>query len=293
MRNQQIKPIKPIKPIKSIKKILIANRGMSAIKFINSFNNNYIKNKPLLYGFVSPNDIKSGFTYLKYLDHIIIADDSIYMDIEQIVNYCKKHNIDAVYPGWGYLSERSDFVAKLEENNIIFMGPTADTIDKLGNKINSMILADKLNVPLIEWSGKKPLNTLDKAISFGSKITFPAILKHADGGGGKGIRIINSINDIHENYNSIYKEMNCTKETAHIFMMGLAINCHHIEIQLLGDGIDVIHLGGRDCTLQRRNQKLIEDDRYSEIESFVKWSLYMRMVNFGIICLALICNLGA
>lgn len=242
-----------------IKKILIINRGMSALKFIHSFNNQKINKKPQIYGFATPNDLKSGFTYLKYLDYVIKEDDDIYMNINKIIEICKKYNIDAVFPGWGYLSERSDFVEELEKNNIIFMGPSAYTINQLGNKINSMIIAEKLNVPLLEWSGEKPLNTIDLAKEAVKRISLPAIMKHADGGGGKGIRIINNITEVENKYNEVYKEMNCTKDTASIFIMGLATNCRHVEIQLLGDGDDVVHLYGRDCTLQRRNQKLIEE----------------------------------
>jgi acetyl-CoA carboxylase biotin carboxylase subunit len=273
-----------------IKKILIVNRGMSALKFIHSFNNQTINKKPKLYGFATPNDLKSGFTYLKYLDNIIKEDDDIYMNINKIIETCKKYNIDAVFPGWGYLSERSDFVEELEKNNIIFMGPSAYTINQLGNKINSMIIAQKLNVPLLEWSGENPLNTLNLAKEAIKRISLPAIMKHADGGGGKGIRIINNINEVENAYNEVYKEMNCSKETASIFIMGLATNCRHVEIQLLGDGDDVIHLYGRDCTLQRRNQKLIEEgpiivlnDRDKKIieDSAVKLAKAVKYKGFG------------
>ena len=124
-----------------IKKILIANRGLCALKFIMSMRDKYLMDEVCIVGLCAPDDITSDYKYLTQADEVITTHNDIYMDIQGLVAICKENNIDALFPGWGYLSERSDFVAALEEANIQFMGPTAKTIDMVGNKINSMDMA--------------------------------------------------------------------------------------------------------------------------------------------------------
>ena len=244
-----------------MKTILIANRGLSAIKFILSIRDLYTIDEIKLIGIATPDDITSDYRYISQLDKILFAENDIYTNIENIIDLCLKNNIDAVFPGWGYLSESSEFSQKLEEHNIIFMGPSSQTIDSLGNKINSMKLAEENNVPLIKWSGSKPLLSLDDVIKSVYDIGIPCMIKEADGGGGKGIRIINTLDKsiIEQNYHQIINEMHKDIGTVKLFVMELMENCHHIEVQLVGDGIKTIHLFGRDCTSQRRNQKLIEE----------------------------------
>jgi len=236
-------------------KILIINRGLSALKFIISIKDKY----PNLFicGFITENDIISKYKYLELVDELIEAPNDIYMDKEKIINICKANNIFAVFPGWGYLSEDSSFVELLENNNITFMGPSSHVINTLGNKIQSMLIAEKTQVPLVKWSGGNTLKTLEEVKKFVYDIKVPCVLKDADGGGGKGIRIINNYDEIEHKFNQINTEMK--RSEGNIFVMDLMKNCHHIEIQLLGDGENVIHLFGRDCTTQRRNQKLIEE----------------------------------
>ena len=244
-----------------MKTILIANRGLSAIKFILSIRDLYTIDEIKLIGIATPDDITSDYRYISQLDKILFAENDIYTNIENIISLCLKNNIDAVFPGWGYLSENSEFSKKLEEHNIIFMGPSSQTIDSLGNKINSMKLAEENNVPLIKWSGSNPLLSLDDVIKSVYDIGIPCMIKEADGGGGKGIRIIDTLDKsiIEQNYHQIINEMHKDIGTVKLFVMELMENCHHIEVQLVGDGVKTIHLFGRDCTSQRRNQKLIEE----------------------------------
>ena len=142
-----------------MRKILIANRGLSAHKFAASIRDVYDKGQVHLVGLCSPDDIASDYVYLTLVDTIVRAHNDIYMDVDGIVEICKKHNIDAVFPGWGYLSERSEFSKALDDNGIIFMGPSCTTIDLLGNKIHSMKVAVEVHVPVIAWSGETPLKT--------------------------------------------------------------------------------------------------------------------------------------
>ena len=239
--------------------ILIANRGLSALKFIMSIRDYYTEAQVRLVAFSTPDDLESDYSYLALASHLIPANNDVYMDADAIVQHCLANNIDAVFPGWGYLSERSDFVKALEANNIVFMGPSSQTIDSLGNKINSMLLAEELEVPLVKWSGAKPLTDEEAVVAAAARVEFPCVLKDADGGGGKGIRIVRAMDEVCPAFNQIVIEMKRAPGEACIFVMELMENCRHIEIQLAGDGRDAMHFYGRDCTTQRRNQKLIEE----------------------------------
>lgn len=239
------------------KRILIANRALSALKFINSINDDKVinnKNNITLIGIITDNDIKSNYLYIKNVDEIIHANNDIFTNIEDIIIICKKNNIDMVWPGWGYLSEIPEFSKRLSQENITFIGPSHDILNMVGNKIESMILAEKYNVPVINWS-KKAINDIDEAKRISSDIGFPVMIKHAEGGGGKGIRCVHNIKDFNNNWKSVLNE--CGGNEA--FIMKLVENCRHIEVQFLSDGKNAMHLFTRDCTLQRRNQKLIEE----------------------------------
>ena len=246
---------------KPLRRILIANRGLCALKFIMSMRDKYLMDEVCIVGLCAPDDITSDYKYLTQVDEVITTHNDIYMDIEGLVAICKEHQIEALFPGWGYLSERSDFVTALEDAGIQFMGPTAKTIDMVGNKINSMDMAIAAEVPLCGWSGTIPLVNREMVVEAVPRVGLPCVLKDADGGGGKGIRIIREGDreTIVTAYNQIIDEMKREDGKACIFVMELMENCRHIEIQIVGDGVSAMHLFGRDCTVQRRNQKLIEE----------------------------------
>jgi biotin carboxylase/acetyl-CoA carboxylase carboxyltransferase component/biotin carboxyl carrier protein len=244
-----------------MRRILIANRGLCALKFVMSMRDKYLTDEVCIVGLCAPDDITSDYKYLTQVDEVISTHNDIYMDIQGLVGICEKYAIDAVFPGWGYLSECSDFVSALEAAGIRFMGPTAKTIDMVGNKINSMDMAIAADVPLCDWSGTIPLVNREMVVEAVPRVGLPCVLKDADGGGGKGIRIIRKgdRDTIVTAYNQIIDEMKRTDGEACIFVMELMENCRHIEIQVVGDGVSAMHLFGRDCTTQRRNQKLIEE----------------------------------
>ena len=244
-----------------MRRILIVNRGLSALKFILSIRDCYISHQVWIVGLSTPDDLLSDYKYLTLVNEVIEASNTIYMDIKSIIKLCLENQIDAVFPGWGYLSEDADFPLALEQNKITFMGPSSKTMSLLGNKINSTIIAHKNGVPIIKWSGKEPLKNLSLTIQAVKKIGIPCVLKDANGGGGKGIRILrdDSEKTISQAFDQIIVEMKRDSTNACIFAMELMQDCRHIEIQILGDGYNAMHLYGRDCTIQRRNQKLIEE----------------------------------
>jgi len=277
-----------------IRRIMIANRGLCAYKFIMSIRDFCIeRNQTLeLYAIVTDNDLSSKYRYIEHADYAIYCkDDDVYMNPHKIVELCKKHQVDAVYPGWGYLSESAVFSNLLAANQIVFIGPTGESIETLGNKIKCMKLAEELHVPLLPWSGVEPLVDYPQVAAWADRIGFPVFIKDADGGGGKGIRIVRTADELEDSYNSMLLE--CKARTVpSIFVMKLAQNCRHLEIQLVGDGVDAIHLFGRDCTLQRRNQKLFEEGPITvvdpaQIERLQRCSVEMvRAVHFRGVCTA-------
>jgi biotin carboxylase/acetyl-CoA carboxylase carboxyltransferase component/biotin carboxyl carrier protein len=248
--------------------ILIANRGLPALKFILSIKE-WLVDVDLptstikaavddikLFGLVTPVDLSSRYRYIPMLDHAIYCDDdSVYTDIDKIVQYCKEYNIQQVFPGWGYLSENETFVKTLTDNGIRFIGPTYDNMTMVGNKISCNTVANQLGVPILPFSGSVQLDTLEDIEHWCDHIGYPVMLKAGNSGGGKGIRIVREKRLCHDMWREIKQEV----VNPMIYATKYIENASHLEIQILGDGHSSIHLHGRDCTTQRRNQKLVEE----------------------------------
>lgn len=239
--------------------VLIANRGLSALKFIISIREWLVDKDDCnlkIFGFATPVDISSKYKYITMLDQAIYTDDSsVYTNIDSIVRYCKEYEIHCVFPGWGYLSENEHFVKALTENGILFMGPTYENMHAIGNKISCNNVAQYLGVPVLPFSGETQLNTIEEIEYWCDTIGYPVMLKAGNSGGGKGIRIIRDKPQCYEMWQEILQEV----VEPMIYATKYIENASHLEIQILGDGHDAIHLHGRDCTTQRRNQKLIEE----------------------------------
>ena len=259
-------------------RILIANRALSALKFVTSIKEwlrKDIETKLTLIGLVTEEDMDSGYKYIELLDEVIMCQNGIYMDGPKITELALKNNIEAVWPGWGYLSERSDFVELLEKNNIKFVGPSSATIKQVGDKIESMKLAEKANAPLIPWSGGC-IENKQEALLKGKQIGFPLMIKAADGGGGRGIRRVNKEQDLETSLDEVNAEV-----PGPVFLMKLMENAMHLEIQIIGDGTEVRHLYGRDCSLQRRNQKLMEEGPITIAPPEIRKKMEDGAVNIG------------
>lgn len=234
--------------------LLISNRALCALKFLLSTLHLKKEYNITYFGFCTPGDRTSNYKYLDLLDIVISVDsDSIYTDEKKIIEYCKKYKITHLFPGWGYLSEESSFSALLEENDITFIGPTSQSMKLLGDKIQSMLIADKLNVPMVPWSKKEILS--QEVYEMSELIGFPLMIKSSESGGGKGIRVVKDRSELEEKLDEVNKETNYSR----VFLMKLVEDAMHIEVQILGDGNKCRHLYTRDCSTQRRNQKLIEE----------------------------------
>ena len=240
-----------------IKKILIANRGEIACRIIKTANKMGIKTVAVY----SEAD--------KYSDFVNMADESYfigpsapnesYLVIKKIIEIAKKSKSDAIHPGYGFLSENYNFVKALEKERIKFIGPNKNAITKMGDKIESKNLALKLNLNVIPGH-TEAVKDPKKAIKIAEKIGFPVLLKASAGGGGKGMRIVNKRQQLESNLKAAQSEALNSFGDDRVFIEKYITNPRHIEIQILCDKHgNQVHLGERECSIQRRYQKVIEE----------------------------------
>ena len=238
-------------------KILVANRGEIAVRIIRACKEMNIKTVAVY----SEAD--------KDAMHTRLADEAIcigpahsiksYLNMKNIIEAAHITGADSIHPGFGFLSEISRFAKICEESNIKFIGPKAEVIDLLGNKSNAKEMMQKAGVPVIEGSNGS-IDSLEDAKKIAEKIGYPVMLKASAGGGGKGIRIINNAEELAENFNVVKQEAKISFDNDEIYLEKFVQNPRHVEIQILADEKgNVIHLGERDCSIQRKHQKMIEE----------------------------------
>lgn len=241
-----------------IKSILIANRGEIAIRIIST-----AKRMGIITWAIKTSKEPSAF-YLAHADQIIDFSDRLndipeFLDIEEIIQAVKKNKIDAVHPGYGFLAENPYFAKRCEESKIVFIGPSPDAIYKMGNKTIAKQLARKHHVPLLEGSQGNVANPVEAA-DIAIKIGYPVILKAASGGGGRGMRIVEKESGIEKNFKMASSEAEKAFNDPSLFIEKYVRNPRHIEFQVFGDKHgNIIQLGERECSVQRKHQKLIEE----------------------------------
>lgn len=181
-----------------------------------------------------------------------------YLQIDEIISIAKKHNVNMIHPGYGFLSENSTFARKVEEAGIAWIGPSYKTIDAVGDKVSARTLALENNVPVVPGT-PGPIDSTEEAKAFVEKYGFPVIIKAAFGGGGRGMRVVREGDDIADAFNRARSEALTAFGNGTCFIERFLDRPKHIEVQLLADGYgNVIHLFERDCSVQRRHQKVIE-----------------------------------
>ncbi|MBP1619072.1 MAG: Pyruvate carboxylase [Bacteroidetes bacterium] len=182
-----------------------------------------------------------------------------FLDIESLVLLAKRNQVDAIHPGYGYLSENADFAIRCTEEGIVFIGPSPRIIQNMGDKVVAKQIAGKAGVPML-GSSKGSVVTLDDATVIASQIGYPIIIKASAGGGGRGMRIVRKESDLKQMYLSAVSEATLAFNNPSVFIEKYLENPHHIEIQIVGDNFgNVIHLGERECSIQRKHQKLLEE----------------------------------
>jgi len=240
-----------------IKKILIANRGEIAVRVIRAC-------KELEIATVAVHSTADNESM-----HVRLADESIcigsqkaqdsYLNIPSLISAIEITGADAVHPGYGFLSENYKFAEILEQHKVKFIGPSSELIRKMGDKIEAKKIAKSLGLPIVSGS-ETGIKDISEAIKISKQIGFPILIKAAGGGGGKGMRIVHSEDKLEENIKIAQTEAKKFFNNEEVFIEKFFENPRHIEVQILSDGKDnTVHLGERDCSVQRRYQKIIEE----------------------------------
>lgn len=181
-----------------------------------------------------------------------------YLAGDEIIKIAKQHDVNLIHPGYGFLSENEDFARKVEEAGLIFVGPTADTINKLGDKVSARTLAMASKVPVVPGT-EGPVGKFEDVKSFTDEYGFPIIIKAAFGGGGRGMRVVRDQNSLKDSFERATSEAKSAFGNGTVFVERFLDKPKHIEVQLLGDNTgNVVHLFERDCSVQRRHQKVVE-----------------------------------
>lgn len=238
-------------------KVLIANRGEIAARIIRACRELGIQTVAVY----SEAD--------KEALHAELADEAIcigpakaadsYLNVQQILSAAIVTKAEAIHPGFGFLSENSRFASMCEECNIVFIGPKSETIDAMGNKINARRLMIEAQVPVIPGS-QGAISDVKEALTIAEEIGYPVMLKAAAGGGGKGIRKVLTKEELPQHFSSAQQEAKAAFGNDEMYIEKIVYPARHIEVQVLGDSFgNIIHLGERDCSLQRNNQKVLEE----------------------------------
>jgi pyruvate carboxylase len=268
------------KQLKNIKKLLVANRGEIAIRVMRAGSELKIRTVAI-------------YTYEdRYSLHRYKADEAYqigsdeeplkpYLDIEEIIKLAKKVGADAIHPGYGFLSENVTFVRRCQEEGIIFVGPEPEVMDRLGDKVSAKKIARACNVPLIE-DNQKELNDIKVVKAEAKRIGYPVMIKAVAGGGGRGMRVVRKEEDLELLFNEAKGEAVRAFGDGTMFMEKFVDRPKHIEVQIMGDNYgNLVHLFERDCSVQRRFQKVVEVAPCVSISQTTKDNLYQYALNIA------------
>ncbi len=238
------------------RKILIANRGEIALRVLRAARELGVQTV-VVYSQADENSLP-----------VLLADEAIcigpavasgsYLNVRNILAAALVTGAEAIHPGYGFLAENAEFAAMCEEHNLAFIGPRAENIERIGDKAAARALAQEAGVPITP--GSEPLKSLADAAAFADRIGFPLILKASAGGGGRGMRVVQSHHDLERQFVNAQEEARAAFGNPELYMEKYLEEPKHIEIQVFGDGQgEVVHLFERDCSIQRRYQKVLEE----------------------------------
>lgn len=240
-----------------IESVLIANRGEIAVRIVRACRELGIRSVAVY------SDVD------RHAPHVLLADDAYligpapssesYLRSERLLEVARESRVEAIHPGYGFLAERAPFAAEVEEAGFIFVGPTADTISAMGDKTEARRRMQEAGVPIVPGT-TQALRDADEATALARDMGFPVLLKAAAGGGGKGMRVVHTSEELPRALEAARREAGGAFGDDAVYLERYLDRPRHIEIQLLGDAHgNVVHLGERECSIQRRHQKLIEE----------------------------------
>jgi acetyl-CoA carboxylase biotin carboxylase subunit len=240
-----------------MKKILIANRGEIALRIMRSAKEMGIATVAVY------SEADRAALHVQYADEAICigpaASNQSYLVIERIIEACKRSGADAVHPGYGFLSENAEFARQVAAAGIIFIGPTPHAMEIMGNKLSAKAAALKYQIPMVPGTAEA-ITDVETAKQRAIEVGFPILIKAAAGGGGKGMRIVHAVEDFAEQMDLAVSEATSAFGDGSVFIERYVSSPRHIEIQVLGDTHgNIVHLFERECSVQRRHQKVIEE----------------------------------
>lgn len=243
--------------MKHIRKVLVANRGEIAIRVFRACSEMGIRTVAIY----SKEDILSLHRNRADEAYLVGKNDKpidAYLDIEDIIRICKEHNVDAIHPGYGFLAENAKLAERCKEEGIVFIGPRVEHLIMFGDKVNARIQAEKAGIPMIPGTNGA-VKSFAEVKEFAERVGLPVMIKAVNGGGGRGMRNVDRMEDLEEAYNRARSEAKMAFGDDEVYVEKCIMNPKHIEVQVLGDEQgNVVHLFERDCSIQRRHQKVIE-----------------------------------
>jgi len=265
-----------------IKKLLIANRGEIALRVIRS---------------AKEMDIKTVAVFSdadRAAMHVISADEAVhigpsppaesYLCGDKIIDICKHLGVDAIHPGYGFLSENAGFAKNATNSGIIFIGPSAESIEVMGDKLAAKKAVSAYGIPMVPGT-EYPVSDVDQAKAFSDKLGFPVLIKASAGGGGKGMRIVKKAEEFEDQMKRAMSEAKSAFGSDAVFIEKYITSPRHIEIQILGDQHgNVIHLNERECSIQRRYQKVIEEAPSSLLTPKLRHNMGIDAINVAKSC---------
>jgi acetyl-CoA carboxylase biotin carboxylase subunit len=268
--------------MRKIKSLLIANRGEISLRIIRTAREMGIRTITVH----SEADKNAPHVYRADESYLIgeAQSSSSYLDIEKIIQVAKKSKAEAIHPGYGFLSENAEFAKRVIKEGLIFVGPDSNSISVMGDKLSAKKAVLDFNVPLIPGTNFS-IKNIDSAILEGKKIGFPIMIKASAGGGGKGMRIANSVKELKEMFPLAKNEALKSFGNDEVFIEKYISSPRHIEIQVLGDSFgNFVHLLERDCSIQRRHQKVVEEAPSSLISPKLRQEMGLAAINAAKSC---------
>jgi len=249
------------------KRVLIANRGEIAVRVIRACRELGLETVAVY------SDADRSALHVQYADYAVHIGPSpsseSYLVIPKIIEAAKKTGADAIHPGYGFLSERAPFARACKEAEITFIGPTPEAIEKMGDKVTARQLMQKAGVPVVP--GTDVLGNEDEVIKAAERIGFPVMFKASAGGGGKGMRLVHSKDEVVSALRGVRSEAKSSFGDDRMYMEKFVEKPRHVEVQVMGDSFgNIIHLYERECSLQRRHQKVIEESPSMAINQKVR-----------------------
>ena len=240
-----------------IKKLLVANRGEIALRIVRVARRMGVKTVAIY------SDIDANSLHVKLADEAYSLGnpraEQSYLNIDKIITVAKESRAEAIHPGYGFLAENADFVRACEQEGIIFVGPGSETTAKLGDKVQARKLAQSISVPVIPGAGE-PSPDVPSAMKTASEVGYPVLIKAVNGGGGKAMRPVRTPDEMADAFNIASRESQAAFGTGDVYVEKLLESPRHIEVQIMADSRgEVIHLFERECSIQRRHQKVIEE----------------------------------